>query len=48
MTIMRVPLVELLCQTVMEWIPALEYLLLGARGACDHVLSYKAVNMTAL
>jgi hypothetical protein len=39
MKIMRVPLVELLCQAVMGWISALEYLLLGARGACSHVLS---------
>jgi hypothetical protein len=40
MTIMRVPLVELLCQTMMGQIPILEYLLPGARGACGHILSY--------
>jgi hypothetical protein len=32
MPIMRVPMVELLCQAVMGWIPALKYLLSGARG----------------
>jgi hypothetical protein len=48
MTIMRVPLIELLCQVVMGWIPALEYLLLGAHGACGHVLSYQAVNVAAI
>jgi hypothetical protein len=32
MVIIRVPLVELLCQKVMGWIPALEYLLPGAHG----------------
>jgi hypothetical protein len=32
MTIMRVLVVELLCQAVMGWIPALECLLLGMRG----------------
>jgi hypothetical protein len=35
--IMCVPLVELLCQTVMEQIPALEYLLPGAPGPYGHV-----------
>jgi hypothetical protein len=47
MTIMHVPLVELLCQATMGWIHALEYLLLGTRGACGHVLSYYAVNAAA-
>jgi hypothetical protein len=47
MAIMRIPLVELLYQTVMGWIPALEYLLPGTRGACGHVLSYHAVNVVA-
>jgi hypothetical protein len=32
MEIMHVSLVELLCQTVMGWIPALEYMLSGAHG----------------
>jgi hypothetical protein len=36
--IMRVPLVESLCQAAMEQIPALEYLLPHALGACGHVL----------
>jgi hypothetical protein len=39
MVVMRVPLVELLCQVVMGWIPALEYPRPGVRGACSHVLS---------
>jgi hypothetical protein len=39
MVIMCVPLVELLCQAVMGWILALEYLLLGMCGACGHILS---------
>jgi hypothetical protein len=30
--IMRIPLVELLCQMIMGWIPALEYLLPGTVG----------------
>jgi hypothetical protein len=47
MAIICVPLIELLCQTVMGSIPALEYLRLGACGACGHVLSYQAVNATA-
>jgi hypothetical protein len=47
MVIMHVPLVELLCQATMGWIHALEYLLLGTRGACGHVLSYYAVNAAA-
>jgi hypothetical protein len=47
MVIIRVPLVELLCQAVMEWIPVLEYLLSGVRGACGHVLSYQVVKVTA-
>jgi hypothetical protein len=42
--IIRVPLVELLCQAVIGWISALEYLLSGACGACGHVLSYQAVK----
>jgi hypothetical protein len=32
MTVMRVLMVMLLCQTVMGWIPALERLLPGERG----------------
>jgi hypothetical protein len=32
LVIMLVPLVELLYQTAMGWIPALEYMLLGTRG----------------
>jgi hypothetical protein len=44
MAIMRVPLVQLLCQTVMGWIPALEYLLSSMCGASGHVLSYQAVK----
>jgi hypothetical protein len=47
MAIMHVPLVELLCHAAMGRIPALEYLLLGARGACGYVLSYQAVNVVA-
>jgi hypothetical protein len=47
LAIMRIPLVELLCRTVMGWLPALEYLLPGMRGACGHVLSYQVVNTTA-
>jgi hypothetical protein len=47
MPIMRVSLVELLCQVVMGWIPALEYLLPDARWVYDHVLSYQVVNVTA-
>jgi hypothetical protein len=46
MAITCVPLVELLCQEAIIWIPTLEYLLPGARGACGHVLSYQAVNAT--
>jgi hypothetical protein len=44
MVIMRVPLVELLHQAVMGWIPALKYLLPGMCGACCHVLSCRAIN----
>jgi hypothetical protein len=32
MAIVHIPVVELLCQAVMEWIPELNYLPLGARG----------------
>jgi hypothetical protein len=32
MMIVRVPLVDLLCQTMMGWILALEYLLPGTHG----------------
>jgi hypothetical protein len=32
MMIMRVSVVESLCQTTLSWIPALEYVLLGALG----------------
>jgi hypothetical protein len=31
MAFMRVSLVELLCQAVMQWVPALEYMLSGGR-----------------
>jgi hypothetical protein len=48
MVIMRAPLVEFLYQTVMEWIPTLEYLLPGARGACGHVLSCQANAIPSL
>jgi hypothetical protein len=47
MAIMRVPLVELLYQVAIGWILALEYLLSGAHGACDHVLSYQALKAAA-
>jgi hypothetical protein len=47
MVIMRVPLVESLCQMVMEWIPTHEYLLPGVRGACGHVLSCQTINATS-
>jgi hypothetical protein len=47
MAIMRVPLVELLCQVVMGWISGLEYLPLGACGACGHVLSCLEINAAA-
>jgi hypothetical protein len=47
MVIMCVPLVELLCQVVMGWILAVEYLLSGRCGAYDHVLSYQAVKVAA-
>jgi hypothetical protein len=40
MVMMCVPLVKLLCHTMMRWIPTLEYLLPGVHGACGHVLSY--------
>jgi hypothetical protein len=47
MVIMRVPLVELLCQVAMGWIPAIDYMLPGVHGACGHALSYKDVNVTS-
>jgi hypothetical protein len=47
MVIMHLPLVELLCQATMGWIPTLEYLLSGTRGACGHVLLHQAVNAAA-
>jgi hypothetical protein len=47
MVIMHIPYVELLCQAVMGWIPAVEYLLPGARGTCGHVLPCQAVNIAA-
>jgi hypothetical protein len=40
MAIMRVPMVELFCQTTMGWIPTVEYLSLGMRGACGHVCCF--------
>jgi hypothetical protein len=46
MAITCVPLIKLLCQAVMGWIFVLEYLLLGMRGSCGHVLSYHTVNAT--
>jgi hypothetical protein len=45
MVIMRVPLVDLLCQAVMGQILALEYLLSGASGAYGHVLSCQTINV---
>jgi hypothetical protein len=47
MVIMRVPLVESLCQAMMGWIPALEYLLPGMRGAYGHVPSCQTINVAA-
>jgi hypothetical protein len=47
MAIMRVPLIELLCQAVIGCIPTFEYLLPGACGACGHALSYQEENVTA-
>jgi hypothetical protein len=47
MVITRVPLVELLCQAAMGWIPALEYLLPGTCGPCGHVLSCQTINVAA-
>jgi hypothetical protein len=47
MVIMHVPLVELLCQAIIGWIPALEYLLPGTRVAYGHVLLYQTVNAAA-
>jgi hypothetical protein len=47
MAIMCVPLVELLCQTMMRWTPALEYLLPGMCWACGHVPSCQTVNAAA-
>jgi hypothetical protein len=44
---MCVPLVELLHQAGMGWIPALEYMQPGARGVYGHVLSCQAVNAAA-
>jgi hypothetical protein len=43
--IMRAPLINLLCQTVMGWILALEYLLSGTRGAM--VMSCRALIVNA-
>jgi hypothetical protein len=47
MVILRVSLIELICQTVMGLIPTLEYLLPGARGTCGHVLSCQTVNVAS-
>jgi hypothetical protein len=44
MMIMCVPLIVLLCQAAMGWIPALKYLLPGTHRVYGHVLSYQAVN----
>jgi hypothetical protein len=44
MVIMRVSLVESLCEAGIGWIPALEYLFPGACGACGHVLSCQIIN----
>jgi hypothetical protein len=47
MVIMRVPVVELLCQAETGWISVLKYLLSGAHGACGHVLSCQTLNVAA-
>jgi hypothetical protein len=47
MMIARILVVEWLCQTMMEQIPVLEYLLPGARDTCGYVLSYLTLNDTA-
>jgi hypothetical protein len=47
MTIMHVVVVELRCQVVMGRILAVECLLSSVRGACVHVLSCLALNVTA-
>jgi hypothetical protein len=47
MMIMHVPLIELMCQVVMGWIPALKYLRPDARGDYGHVLSCQVVNYVA-
>jgi hypothetical protein len=44
MVIMRVPLVESLCQVVMERMPALEYLLSGVPRTYDHALLCPIIN----
>jgi hypothetical protein len=44
MTIMRVPMVELLCQAVMGHILAIECLLPGVHGAYGYVMSCLALN----
>jgi hypothetical protein len=46
MAIMCVPLVELLCQAGIGWIPALKYLLPGERGTYGNVLSCQTINAT--
>jgi hypothetical protein len=46
MVIMRIPFVESLCQAAMGHVPALKYLLPGARGACGYVLSCQTINDT--
>jgi hypothetical protein len=43
--IMRVPLVESLCQAAVGWIAALEHLLPGMHGACGHVLTCRTINV---
>jgi hypothetical protein len=45
MVIMRVPLVELLCQAVMGQIPTLEYLPPDTCAAYGHALSCQVVNV---
>jgi hypothetical protein len=45
--IIRVPLVELLCEVAMGWIPALEYQLSGTCGPCGYVVMCQVVNAAA-
>jgi hypothetical protein len=45
MVIMCVSLIESLCQTAMERIAALEYMLSGCMGSCGQVLSCQETNV---